>query len=280
MSPRIFAGQARRLLGAWPHGSFEWNKVIGAVLGTVMFIFVVRLVAEKVYEPETPAKPGYIVEGVVENPTGGPAAAPVEEPTPDFGTVLASADAAAGKTVSTRCEQCHDISKGGPNKIGPELWGVIGRARATNPGFSYSSAMMADHNPWTFALLFKYLKSPASMVPGTKMSFAGLRSADDRINLLAYLRTASDNPVPILPAPAAPPPAAARLPPPPAGASPAAAGAPAPPPRATRLPTRLRRLPRPRLLPAALPRRPAPRVRRSLQGPPARRRNWLPRQQR
>jgi cytochrome c len=223
--------------------SFEWNKIIGAVLGTVMFIFVVRLVAEKVYEPETPAKPGYIVEGVVENPAGGQAAAPVEEPTPDFGTVLASADTAAGKTVSARCEQCHDISKGGPNKIGPELWGVIGRARATNPGFAYSSAMMSDHTPWTFALLFKYLKSPASMVPGTKMSFAGLRSAQDRINLIAFLRTASDNPVAIPPpapvtaaaAPTAQAPAGAAAGPggpaaagSPNGASPAAPGAPAP----------------------------------------------------
>ena len=79
--------------------SFEWNKVIGAVLGTVMFIFVIRLIAEAVYEPATPAKPGYIVEGVVENAAGGGSAAPVEETVPDFGTVLASADVAAGSTV-------------------------------------------------------------------------------------------------------------------------------------------------------------------------------------
>ena len=189
--------------------SFEWNKIIGAVLGTVMFIFVIRLIAEAVYEPATPAKPGYVVEGVVEN-TGSGTAAPVEETVPDFGTVLASADVAAGKAVSARCEQCHDISKGGPNKIGPALWGVIGRARATAPGFDYSSAMMSDHAPWTFAELFKYLKSPASMVPGTKMSFAGLRSAQDRINLIAFLRTASDSPVAIpAPAPVAAAPAAA-----------------------------------------------------------------------
>ena len=88
--------------------SFEWNKIIGAVLGTAIFIFVVRLVAEKIYEPEKPAKPGYVVEGVVETPAGGAAAAPVEEAMPDWGTVLAKADVAAGKTVSAKCEQCHD----------------------------------------------------------------------------------------------------------------------------------------------------------------------------
>ena len=207
--------------------SFEWNKIIGAVLGTVMFIFVIRLVAEAVYEPSTPAKPGYVVEGVVEN-AGGGTAAPVEETVPDFGTVLASADATAGKAVSARCEQCHDITKGGPNKIGPALWGVIGRARATQPGFAYSSAMMGDHNPWTFAALFKYLKSPATMVPGTKMSFAGLRSAQDRINLIAFLRTASDSPVAIPPpAPVATPTAAPTAGAAPAPGAPGAAAAPA-----------------------------------------------------
>ena len=90
--------------------SFEWNKIIGAVLGTAIFIFVVRVVAETIYEPEKPAKPGYIVEGVVENPAGGGAAAPVEEAMPDWGTVLPKADVAAGKATSAKCEACHDTS--------------------------------------------------------------------------------------------------------------------------------------------------------------------------
>src|SRR3982751_6440231 len=102
--------------------SFEWNKIIGAVLGTAIFIFVVRVVAENIYEPEKPAKPGYVVEGVVES-AGGGSAAPVEETMPDWGTVLVSADVAAGKTISTKCEQCHDLSKGGPHTIGPHLLG-------------------------------------------------------------------------------------------------------------------------------------------------------------
>ena len=186
--------------------SFEWNKIIGAVLGTAIFIFVIRLISEKVYETEKPAKPGYTVEGVIEAPTGG-TAAPVEEPVPDWGTVLAKADVAAGKTVSARCEQCHDTSAAKTNKIGPALYNVVGRPRASVPGFSYSSSMMTDHAPWTFTTLFKYLKSPATMVPGTKMSFAGLPRAEDRINLIAFLRTNSDNPVAI-PAPAPPAPAA------------------------------------------------------------------------
>ncbi len=191
--------------------SYDWNKIIGAVLATVLFVMVVRTIAEVVYEAPMPAKPGFVVEGVQEA-SGTATTAPVAEQIPDWGTVLPTADVKAGEQVAQRCAQCHDWSKGGPDKIGPNLWGVVGRARATKPGFSYSSAMMANHDPWTFDKLFVYLKSPASMVPGTKMSFAGLRSPQDRINLLAYLRTQSDSPLPIpAPAPkaAAPAPAAA-----------------------------------------------------------------------
>jgi cytochrome c len=210
--------------------SFEWNKIAGAVLGTLIFVLVVSFATEAIYEPAKPAKPGYIVEGVQEEASASTSAAPAEEALPDFGTVLPTADAAAGQKISSRCEQCHDLSKGGPNKIGPNLWGVVGRARATHEGFSYSGAMSADHSPWTFDKLFKFLKSPAAVVPGTKMSFAGLRSPQDRINLLAWLRTQSDSPVPI-------PPPAAKAPtaPAPAGAAPstkAPAGTPAAAPEA------------------------------------------------
>jgi cytochrome c len=207
--------------------SFEWNKIIGGVLGTAIFIFVVRIVAEKIYEPETPEKPGYVVEGVVETGPGAGAAAPVEEAMPDWGTVLPAADVAAGKTLITKCEQCHDITKGGPNKIGPNLFGVVDRPRATHPGFAYSAAMKGKPGNWTYDELFKFIKAPGVDIPGTKMSFAGLRSEKDRINLIAYLRTEADSPVAIpAPKPAAAPAAAA-----PAGAAPAA-GAPAKAPAA------------------------------------------------
>jgi len=186
--------------------SYEWNKIAGAVLGSLIFVLVVRFATEAMFEVEKPAKEAYHVEGVAVASTGGSAAAPAEEALPDFGTVLPTADVTAGKTVAIKCEQCHDISKGGPNKIGPELWNVIGRPRASEPGYSYSSAMNEDHAPWTYASLFKYLKSPQAVVPGTKMSFAGLHSESDRVNLLAYLRTEEDSPAPI------PPPAAAAKP--------------------------------------------------------------------
>jgi len=207
--------------------SFEWNKIIGAVLGTAIFIFVVRLVAEKIYEPEKPAKPGYVVEGVTETASSGGAAAPAEEAMPHWGTVLASADVAGGKATSTKCEQCHDTSSAKTTKIGPPLFGVVDRPRASVAGFAYSSTMKGKPGNWTYDELFKFIKSPGAVMPGTKMSFAGLHSDKDRINLIAFLRTNADSPVPI-PAPA--PKAAATPAAAPAAAKPgAAAPATAPP---------------------------------------------------
>jgi cytochrome c len=180
--------------------SWEWNKIAGAVLGTLMFVLVVSFIAEAFYETPSPKKPGYAVEVPLEKTASAAASAqPAAEPLPDFGSVLPAASAGHGKEISTRCEQCHDLSKGGPNKIGPNLWGVLGRPRASHPGFDYSSAMSANHDPWTYDKLFVFLKAPQAEVAGTKMSFAGLRSSQDRIDLIAYLRTQSDSPVAIPP---------------------------------------------------------------------------------
>ena len=186
--------------------SWEWNKIIGAVLGTVMFVVVVKFATEAIFENGPPAKPGYVVEGVEVAATSSAEAAPVAETLPDWGTVLTSADVAKGHDISHRCEQCHDLSKGGPDKIGPNLWAVVGRARASRASFSYSGAMKAKGGSWTYDELFKFLKSPGAYIAGTKMSFAGLRSEQDRINLIAFLRTNADSPVAI---PAAKPAAAA-----------------------------------------------------------------------
>jgi cytochrome c len=181
--------------------SFEWNKIIGAVLGTAIFIFVVRQVADVVYEREAPAKPGYVVQGVAETGASSAPSEPVAEVMPDWGTVLPAADVAAGKQVSTRCEQCHNLAKGGPNMIGPNLYDVVDRPRASHPGFDYSGAMKAKGGNWTYDELFKFLKSPGAYIPGTKMTFAGLPREQNRINLIAYLRSDADSPAPI-PAPA------------------------------------------------------------------------------
>jgi cytochrome c len=212
--------------------SFEWNKIIGAVLGTLLFVVVLKLGTEALFDVPPPAKPGYVVQGVVED-TSGASAAPVEEAIPDWGTVLPTADISKGHDISHKCEQCHDLSNGGPNKIGPNLWGVVSRPRASHAGFDYSAAMKAKGGTWTFDELFKFLKSPGAYIPGTKMSFAGLPSAGDRINIIAYLRQDSSSPVaipPPSPAKAAAPAAtAANKPNAPANANATPSTAPTPP---------------------------------------------------
>ncbi|HEX4079693.1 MAG TPA: cytochrome c family protein [Rhizomicrobium sp.] len=205
--------------------SFESNKIIGAVLGTLLFIVGVSVASDLIFLVPMPVKPGYIVQGVPAASLTTTPAQPVEEPLPDFGTVLPKADVAKGKDISTKCEQCHDLSKGGPDKIGPNLWGIVDRPRASRSSYNYSSAMSSSHVPWTYANLFRYLRSPQEIVPGTKMTFAGLPSAQDRINLISYLRTLSDSPVPIpppAPAATAKTPAAGKTAPAAAGGKPAA----------------------------------------------------------
>jgi cytochrome c len=222
--------------------SFEWNKIAGAVLGTLLFVVAIKIASEMIFEVPMPLKPGYVVQGVPAASSGAGPSQPAEELLPDFGTVLAKADVAKGQQVSQRCQQCHDLSKGGPDKIGPNLWGIIGRPRASRSSFSYSSAMSSSHAPWMFERLFRYLKSPQAVVPGTKMSFAGLPSAQDRIDLIAWLRTQSDSPVPIpppAPAGASKAPAGGKAAPAtPAGGKPAPAAAPATAPTKLAAPTK------------------------------------------
>jgi cytochrome c len=138
------------------------------------------------------------MEGKAPPPAAVQAAAAPAAPL-DIGTLLASADAAAGKEKARACITCHDFASGGPNRIGPNLWGVVGRDVASHGGFAYSSALSAQPGTWTYQLLFDYLASPARTVPGTKMSFAGLRRPEDRAAVIKYLTTLGS--APPMPAP-------------------------------------------------------------------------------
>jgi cytochrome c len=185
--------------------SFEWNKIAGAVLGTALFVMVIRIGGEAIYHVPPPEKPGYVVEGVAEDTHGTGPVKPVEAPIPDFATVIPAANAASGEQIAVRCVQCHTWNKGGPNKIGPNLFGIIGRARASHAGFSYSPAMQKKTGAWTYEDLYRYIHQPAKFIPGNKMAFAGVPKSQDRINLLAFMRTWADSPAPLPPKSAAPP---------------------------------------------------------------------------
>jgi cytochrome c len=181
--------------------SFELNKIMGAVLGTLLITLALNIFAGGIFAPNHPAKPGFEI-AVTEAPAAGPAEA--KAPEQPIEALLPTASAEKGAIVAKKCQACHDFTKGGPNKVGPNLYGVVGRPRAEHAGFNYTSAMGASHEKWTFDHLNQYLQSPRTLVPGTAMAFAGLPKETDRANLLVYLNTLSDNPQPL---PKAPPPA-------------------------------------------------------------------------
>jgi cytochrome c len=185
--------------------SFEWNKIFGGVLGGLLFIAALNILVDELMAPEKPAGGGMTV-ATTETPSSGPSA---PEAKPDWGTVLAAADTTSGEKVHQRCLQCHDFSKGGPNKIGPNLYGIVGNKRAHEPSFSYSGVLANAGGTWGYDELDAFLANPRGAFPGTKMTFAGLSKQQDRINLIAWLRTQADSPFAIpAPNPAAAAPAA------------------------------------------------------------------------
>lgn len=182
--------------------SFEFNKIAGAVLGTALVVFGLHSLAGTVYHAEKPEKQGFAIE-VAEAATGdtGGEQAGGDQPAVSLGTLLASADAAKGQAVAKNCAGCHDFSEGGPNKVGPNLHGVVGRKHGVHEGFSYSEAMAGlKDKDWTYEALNEFITAPKTAIPGTKMAFGGIKKPEDRANLLAYLATLSNPPVPF-PAP-------------------------------------------------------------------------------
>jgi cytochrome c len=180
--------------------SFEVNKILGAVLFTCLVLLALNIAAGALFTPEPPKKPGYEI-AVQEEPSGAPAAAPeAEQP---IEQVLASADPKRGQQTAKVCATCHTFEKGGPDKIGPNLWGVVGRKKGSEGGFAYSDAVKSKGGEWNVDDLNKFLTNPRSYAPGTKMSFAGLPRENQRADIIAYLNTLSDSPKP-LPTAAAP----------------------------------------------------------------------------
>jgi cytochrome c len=180
-----------------------FNKIAGATLATALAVFGLKEVSAMVFAPHGVEKPGYAIEVQLEEEAGAAAEVP-----PDWGTVLPTANIQAGQAAWAKCTSCHTDTQGGANGTGPNLWGIVGRKPATHAGFAYSQAMTdfgAKQPVWDDEHLYEYLKAPAKYVPGTKMTFVGLKKQDERINIIAYLRTMGGT----LPVPAPNPAAAA-----------------------------------------------------------------------
>jgi cytochrome c len=174
--------------------SHQWNKIIGSVLGTILFVLVVRAVGEAIFFPEELEEPAIKIAGSETAPSEPSAAAPPAESLPDFAAAIPAADTMAGGMVAERCMVCHGWDKGGPAMIGPNLYGIVGKAKASAGDFDYSPALREKGGEWTYADLYEFLRQPAVFVPGTKMGFAGLPRSQDRLNLIAFLRMQADAP--------------------------------------------------------------------------------------
>jgi cytochrome c len=179
--------------------SFEVNKLLGALLGTIFIVMSIAIVSDGIYSSPEPAKEGFEIIAS-EEPAGAEAGGEQAEPQP-IAPLLAKADPAAGQAVFKKCQACHDATKGGPNKVGPNLWGIIDRPVGAHEGFAYSAAMKEFSKggtvKWDYQLLSDFTTSPKAEVKGTAMAFAGLKKIEDRANLLAYLRTLADAPAPL-----------------------------------------------------------------------------------
>lgn len=191
----------------------RFNTIAGWALFAGIIALGGGIISSKLFHQEAPETQGYKIEGV--EAEGGEAAAAG----PSLNTLLASADVAKGEKVFAKCAACHTVNQGGANGIGPNLYATVGEGIATGKGgFAFSDALKKVGGTWTFEALDKWLTSPRDFAPGTKMTFAGLGSGEDRANIIAYMNAQGSN----LPLPKADAPAAA-----PAGDAAANAAAPA-----------------------------------------------------
>jgi cytochrome c len=183
--------------------SNEVNKLLAGLLGTCFVVFSVGLVSDALFASPAPEKPGYAIEAT--EPAEGGGAGPAVEAKP-IADLLASANVEQGAAVFKKCQACHSGEKGGPNKVGPDLWDIVDRPVAEHEGFGDSAGMKdfskGGAEKWTYDNLNHFITSPKKFVKGTAMGFAGLPKDEDRANVIAYLRTLSDSPKP-LPTPGA-----------------------------------------------------------------------------
>lgn len=175
-------------------GGMEFNKIFAALLVAGIVASLTGFISKKLVHPETLEENAYKVE-VADVEGGG--APTVQLPEPIL-AMLAEADIARGEKIAKACVACHSFDKGGPNGVGPNLWGTVGKAKHHAGGFNYSGALLEHGGPvWTYSELNHFLWKPKKYAPGTKMNYLGVKKPEDRAALIAWLRTMADSPAPL-----------------------------------------------------------------------------------
>ncbi|WP_458693106.1 c-type cytochrome [Anaplasma capra] len=167
---------------------FRFNRVATSILLASFIILLVSNVVDLVYNPDEGHPRGYSVDvGGKDQPAAGKQASS-EEQHIDLASLMSSANPERGKNVSKKCAACHTFDKGGPNKVGPNLWKIIGAKKCSSPGFTYSKALLSKGGDWSEEELFKFLMNPQGYASGTRMSFVGISKPQDIADLLAYIK--------------------------------------------------------------------------------------------
>jgi len=176
--------------------SFELNKIIASILLVALLVIGLGKLADSVFHVKQPKNPGYQVEIENQSTSLVTQVSEVEEKI-DIVAIMALGDVVTGEKIFKKCAACHSIEKGGANKIGPALYGVVGSKVGHVSDYKYSKALATYGKQWSFEELNGFLTKPASYLKGTKMSYAGLRKETDRASVIKYLNQNSDNPIPL-----------------------------------------------------------------------------------
>jgi cytochrome c len=172
----------------------ESNKLYAAILMAGVIAMISIIGSGMLVSPSELEKPAYPIEGVAD--TAKPTA-PAAEAIPPVTPLLAKADVDHGAQIARQCQACHNFAKGGPNMVGPNLWGVVGGPHDHKADYSYSEALQKFPGNWDYESINKFITKPQAYVPGTKMGFAGLKKPEDRADVIAWLRQQADSPVPL-----------------------------------------------------------------------------------